>query len=844
MRRKYKKVAAICTATTVAVGSLTSCSTSNAETNETQSVTTSTENKTEETKAVSSANGKEEKEETVYVKADAKGSVNEITVSNWLKNGTTAGTLSDISELQNIKNIKGDEEFSADGQNLSWSANGNDIYYQGTTDKTLPVNIKVTYTLDGKEIEPADLAGKSGHVKMRFDYTNTQKQTVEVNGKQEEVNVPFAVMTGAVLDAKKFANVTVTNGKEIMSDGKNIIVAGLALPGLEDTLLSDLDSEYTKDLEIPDYVEVEADVNDFSINMTLSVVLNDLFNDVDTNNFNDLDEIKDKVKEMKDNFQKIVDGSSDLDDGVGTLSDGTTQLTDGAKELLDGAKQLKDGSGTLNSGAKKLAESTTLLNNSVTQLNTGAATLDKGAKTLDSKSKDLTKGAETLISSLNTAKTGSKTLSDGLGTLAKKTTELKNSIGQKDGLTDSVGKLKTGAHSLAKGFTKVDKTGKNPGALQASKLLTSGVNDVDDGVQQLVTKVNDLKTEVATQYTTYEGYQKALANDATKQATVKAILKAQDDKTLASYEYVLTNLKTVNEGLAQLDQLPELSGGYLTQYKDAVKNKVALTENKATIEATVAGQVDGALKVLATMKSQLEDKKLQSQLTALKNGTASLATGMEGLQKGIKALSDGASQLDTGLGKLNTAAKTLKTATSQLNDAVVKASSGATSLKDGLNKLAAGGTTLKTGLITYTDGVASVAGGASKLAISIKALNNATGKLDTATGTLYDGTTTIKDGTSSLYDGTSKLESATGELADGVGKLKDGTTDLKDGTKEYQDKAINKIADLVDDNFDKIKDKLTATVKAGQQYNSFTGINKDMDGTVKFIIETEAIGED
>lgn len=136
------------------------------------------------------------KEETVYVNADATGTIDEVTVSNWLKNsGSVSGSLTDASTLKDIKNVKGDETFKASGDTLTWNTDGEDIYYQGTTDQNLPVSVKLTYYLDGKEIKPADLKGKSGHLKIQVDYTNKEKKTVSVDGKQEEVYTPFVMMT-------------------------------------------------------------------------------------------------------------------------------------------------------------------------------------------------------------------------------------------------------------------------------------------------------------------------------------------------------------------------------------------------------------------------------------------------------------------------------------------------------------------------------------------------------------------------------------------------------------------------------------------------------------------------
>ena len=154
------------------------------------------------------------KEETVYVNATAEGDVKDITVSDWLKNsGAADGEVSDVSDLEGIKNVKGDETFTQDGENVTWNTDNSDIYYQGTSNKELPVDMKIKYYLDDKEITPEELAGKSGHLRMEVSYTNKSKKSVKVDNKNVEVYSPFVMVTGMMLSSDNFTNVTVDNGK-------------------------------------------------------------------------------------------------------------------------------------------------------------------------------------------------------------------------------------------------------------------------------------------------------------------------------------------------------------------------------------------------------------------------------------------------------------------------------------------------------------------------------------------------------------------------------------------------------------------------------------------------------
>ena len=296
-----------------------------------------TEKETEKVKKETS------KEETVYVQASPAGETQEIIVSDWLKNTDGETSLSDKSDLSDIKNVKGDETFSQDGDKITWDANGNDIYYQGTSTKDLPVSLKVTYYLDGQEISPEDLAGKSGHVKMVYQYTNHMKQG--------EIYTPFVLFTGMVLPGDNFSNVKVDNGKTI-SDGDKNIVIGVGLPGLEDSLKikknkSDILDDLDIDLDIPDSFEVEADVTDFSLSMSMTVATPLSLDDLELDDIDDEDDLKDKIDEIADAATQLVDGTSDLADGV-------QELKDGCGDLLDGIDQLDDGAGDLNNGVQTL----------------------------------------------------------------------------------------------------------------------------------------------------------------------------------------------------------------------------------------------------------------------------------------------------------------------------------------------------------------------------------------------------------------------------------------------------------------------------------------------------------
>ena len=415
------------------------------------------------------------KVETVYVTANASGAVDEVIVSEWLKNANSSAELSDTTELKDIVNVKGKEGFTenSDGS-VTWDANGSDIYYQGTTDKELPVDMKITYTLDGKEIAPEDLAGKSGKVTIRFEYDNKEKQVVDVDGKEIEVYTPFAMVSGMMLDSDKFTNVEISNGK-VISEGNKYIVMGVALPGLKESLnISDekwdeLETDEDIESKLSNYFEITADTSDFELGMTITMASSDILSDFGLTELSD----GNKLSDLKDDMGELNDGSTKLVDGTTELKDGTTKLRDGSKELYDGTGKLYDGTSKLKDGTADLYS--------------GAGELNDGAGQLDSGSSELAKGAGELRDGASKLHDGTKTLSDGTGKLYDGSKTLYGGIVS---YTDGAAKVDQGAGALAEG-TKSLKAGSEQlgaglsSAKTGSEALVGGASQLSDGVQSL-----------------------------------------------------------------------------------------------------------------------------------------------------------------------------------------------------------------------------------------------------------------------------------------------------------------------------------------------------------------------
>lgn len=303
------------------------------------------------------------RDETVYVLTGSDGSVEKVIVSDWLKNGNGSAVLADAARLEDVENVKDGASYTLDGDTRVWDAQGKDLYTQGTTDEPLPVDMTVRYTLDGRAVTPEELAGKSGRVAIRFDYTNNAYQMMEVDGEQQKIYVPFAMLTGVALDNEIFRNVEAVNGR-VYNDGDRTAVVGMAFPGLQESL--DVDPGK---LEIPDYVEIRADVTGFEMGITLTVASGGLFGELDTEKLDEaeglngsLEELTDAMDRLHDGLNTLLESANELSGGIGQLAAGAEALKTGTEDLGTGAEQLRQGAGSLSAGLDALDGNSAALN--------------------------------------------------------------------------------------------------------------------------------------------------------------------------------------------------------------------------------------------------------------------------------------------------------------------------------------------------------------------------------------------------------------------------------------------------------------------------------------------------
>lgn len=785
------------------------------------------------------------KEETVYVNADAVGNTDEITVSNWLKNsGDVSGKLTDKSTLNDIKNVKGDEKYTADGDKITWNTDGKDIYYQGTTDKELPVSVKLTYYLDGKEIQPNKLKGKSGHLKIKVNYENKSKKNVEVNGKTENMYTAFVMMTGMILPNDNFTNVTIDNGK-VISDGNRSIVVGFGMPGLKESLNLD-DIKDADDLTIPESLEVEADVTDFEMSSTFTVGLSDLTKDLDLDNIADMDSLQNALDKLDDAALELVSGSNTLSDGTKTLADGVDSYTEGADTLNDAIQKYlsKDGelSGSVTEyvngvnkivkGVNDYAKGTTTLANGVTSYVGGEKKLAKGAKQLTTLSDGLTKiqGAIDKMKASTDGKGEAKEdLTVASAQLAAGTKELKEALGSKEVqtlLTQVDGMVKTGKEMIA----------------ETESLQTAMNTGIAAPVQQIGTDLESLQKELGTINTQLGNLQKACEakvtelnksitdyNDAVDKAqTASEKSKKQIDSSVAALEKQKENAtaaekKELNESIDALKDAKDA-----TKDIDALKkqDKVNITmptvdpTNIQNIAADIQKQGKTFEKTATALQAQLPEmqKKLnkisaskdalpQDDVKDLTTKIDALNAGMQGLDAGIDTLAGGINELD---GKTSAA--------------FPKAQQGIAALNKGFSQLS-----------SYND---ALTGGALKLKKNSPTLVAGVSTLQSGTNKLATGLNTLG---SQLSEGSAKLSSNSDELRSGADKLSSGAEELASGADKFQKEGTGKLKSTFEDELGDVLDRFDALTSDKCAYKTYSGRDKSMDGAVKFVIETDEI---
>lgn len=536
------------------------------------------------------SNGETYKDESVYVNADASGKVKKTTVTEWLKN-TEKGSVDDETVLEDVENVKGNEKYKeGSDDSIVWESKGKDIYYQGTTDEELPVNMSITYKLDGKEISPKDLAGKSGKLEMTINYENKSKQNVDVDGQQTEMYTPFTLATAMMLPTDEYTNVTIDNGK-IVSDGDKNIVVGVAFPGLSEDL--GLDSS-NLDVDIPSSVTITADVTDVSVGATYTMASANLLDSIGLDDVDSFDDLDDSINKLEDATNQLVDGSKELAEGTNTLNGKSGELISGVDKLADGVTAYTDGVAGVADGANAINSNMALVKNGVSAAVEGTGKLATGVSGVQSGLNTVASGINTAIDNLNKSGENIKGLANQTALTDKEKQQIVSNVSA--GLDQA-------------GLSKEQKDA-------VDTAIASAVNAASD-------ETNKKVAYAANEYS--EGMSGAASQLSAASSALTTVDPANPTATVAG------GVAAVSAGIDELQ----------TKLGTGTADQPGLTTGVEALASGVSQLADGA--------NELNQKSstLNSGMSTLKNGGEQLVSGVGVLASGADTLASGISEYKT-----------------------------------------------------------------------------------------------------------------------------------------------------------------------------------------------------
>ncbi|MBQ6431118.1 MAG: hypothetical protein IJJ99_04505 [Oscillospiraceae bacterium] len=703
--------------------------------------------------------------EAVYVLTDASGAVKKVIVSDRIQR--------------------------ADGQSSS---------RQTQEDAALPIEVRFTYRLDGCEIAPASLAGKSGKVEIRIDYKNLVSEVRDINGKQEKLYVPFLTVSALLLDNEHFSNVTVENGK-LVNDGSRTVVIGYALPGMNESLALPESVELT----IPDHVTITADATDFRLGSVYTLASNDMLSDYDENDPDALNKLVSSMNDLTDAADRLLNGAQALSEGLNTLLSKSGVLSDGVDALCSGADQLATGAGALSTGAGALADGAKDVNNGAAQLASGTGSLLIGVEQLSGGADQLLAGLQQLSSNSAALNQGAEAVFSSLLSAAE--TQLKA-----NGLSVSSLTVSNYQGELNQVIASLD-----PDAVYAAALsqVTAAVEAQRSQIEAMVTEaVREQATAAVTAAVRQSVTEQVSAAVA---ATVRAqVIQAATGMTEAEYEAAAAN--------GMIDEATQAA------IEAQIAAQLASTEVQAQIDAAVAAKMTSeevqaliAQNVEAQMASEEIRKAIADNTEAqVQKAIADTMAGPE-VQAQLSAAAEGAQvviALKTSLDQYNAFYMGVKSYTAGVDAAAQGAaalSSGAAELKSGAGKLADGSAALLAGTASLSGGADELSGGAAKLS----------------------------DGAGSLAAGTHELRDGLPALLDGITKLRDGSQELRTGMTQFNEEGIERLAKLVTEDAEGLAERLKAIAVLGKAYPAaYTGLDAEtVGGRLHFIYRTDAIGE-
>lgn len=744
-----------------------------------------------------------EKTETVYSVLNSDGSISDTIVSSWLHDEDGINNIKETLNLTDVKNIKSNEKPSKDGNTYTWNAKGNDVYYEGTATKQLPVSVKLRYELDGQEISANDIQGKSGHLKLTISFTNNYSQVKNINGKSIVIHPSY--LAGGMLNMStgKFSNVKCESGK-IVNDGTNEMLAFANIPGLNETLRSAGLDKVNNQLGISDDVTVEADVNDFD----LGSIMVGMTNEIDL--ASELGDIG-SVSELTDGIDQLIEADDQLIDGSKQLYDGTTQLKEQAAPLTGSSDQVRQ----LSSGAIQLNDGVKALQTGITQYTAGASAINEGVNQLYGIPQNVG-----LIQSAVTTSTeeqaslvdGSQAVADGLGQLLDKLNgaNVTASVKEMNGLLT---KSKTDLEGMAKtlGEDKTTLEGMQTDLTNASTKLSK--------LTPLKDKLDTLGTEIVTKETQNNT---AIADYNSKKKTVNDKITAIKNSMNTEIETSITTLSTAKQALNDADKTDE-ANSIQTQI-DALNKEKTNVDAISTIEGlselqTLTEEFNTLNETLGTVKSTISD--MSTLVGKSISDLEGLATDVQAALTTIDTLSQILSGSTEKVEGMQTMLNSLKPGVTELYNGALKINAGAINLGNKLGELQT----------ASQSGVDKIKAGTTQLTSNNATLNGGASALSQATGTLAGQSGTFNE----MADGLDTLGKAFETLNSGAKQLYEGNEQFKsEGLDQLKEKVDLGVGEL--ETLQSVMDEIKAMNK---EYASYSGAPEGATVTSRYVFRTK-----
>lgn len=814
----------------------------------------------------------ETRSEFVFSQMENEKINGEKTVSVW-QTGDKKIDFSEINNLKDVENLKSSEEVKKKGNEILWKSDKKDLYYQGKTDKQLPISVNLDVRLDGSKIDYNKLKGKKGHVVLTINLKNKEYKDVNIDGENRRIYRPYLADIVFTASDSTIKNLGFSSGN-IVKDGSNVILNALIAPGMEESLVNDLDNiDLLEDFDLDEYLKdeltIEMDVENFDPQMLMIGFTNLSLDEKELKDANSLEELKEGIKSLKTNGDKLLDATKQMSQGQDQFREGIEQLTSGTEKLSQGSEKLTSGIKEVDKNVGKLSQASSELSNGsgrvyggINKLSQGSKAYKEGVKKYSQNMGLFSREVQGLTEKLNDSEkidqlddatsslsSGAKTLNTGLSTANGKFTELNSKT---NSLSENYGKMNSGIGELNKNSKEIKEAS---GKLSESSIkINTGAKDLSQGLKSIAE--NSQKLEESS---------KAFA-DTINNTPGSAGINSQN---------ISTNLKEAEALIASLSQDPEL------MEDPNMAKAIGTLETILNQEQAAASELSaGSENIMASSESLKSNANaLYQGMAKLNGGIKSLNQGFDSLQantdeyaKKMSAFDESLGKFAGGIGNLEESSGEVKAGVNSLYENQAKLLEGYKSMEEGSQKLAMGNEKLnqesqnvRAKLLGSKDQVGSLLNATEKLNQGSIMLKEKYDEVDLGIGSLANGFTDLNNGlilfnkgvndlhkqgsqklvagSSELSNGIKTLNSKMPELSAGNKKLQDGSHKLEEAMGEYMEKGINKLDQKTSGTFNdidkiiKVKDELVKMDSSSEK--SFTGYDGDVKTQVNYLIKID-----